>query len=97
MFAVGRRVIVLSDRVKLTEDLHKGVVDQLGDEPVGVLLGKTKAAERAESLTKQVLLCTNSMCKMGLDQPTLDTVRHACEAQALSRYRQRLIQRSELF
>ena len=70
--AEGRRVIVISDRIRLLTDLLELIPE------AGLLVGgattKAKKARNAEALTKMIILASTGIASEGLDVPTLDTV-----------------------
>ena len=71
--SLGRRVIVLSDRISQLEEIHS-IVQSEGTSSVSLFVGSMKKAERTSALEKRTLLATYQMASEGLDIPELDTV-----------------------
>ena len=65
-----RRILVLSDRVQLLEDLN----EFLGDKISGLFIGKTSKEEKTASKTKRVLLATYAIASEGFNHPELNTL-----------------------
>ena len=74
MRAAGRVVLVLSDRLAQLHTLHAMVVAGGVDaSEVGMFTGATKAVDRKEQLSKEVVFCSYSMANEGLDKREADT------------------------
>lgn len=70
----GRKILVLSDRISLTESLVKRVAERLTTHTVSLLTGKVQKRKRTDALKSDVIVATTNLCKTGLDQPRLDCV-----------------------
>jgi superfamily II DNA or RNA helicase len=73
--ALGRRVIVLSDRISQLRELHERVLARgVNADDMAFYVGTTKPAERERACERALILSTYSMAKEGLDIPALDTL-----------------------
>lgn len=69
-----RQVLVLTDRVQHTKDIHAALPDALR-ESSAILSQSVSAAKRSEFCEKcTILIATYAMCKEGFDVPTLNTL-----------------------
>lgn len=69
----NRTVLVLSDRVDLLKELIN-LMDEEAQKKCGLLTGKTKSVDRADAMSKQVILATYGLCREGFDKGVLDTL-----------------------
>ena len=70
----GRKILVLSDRLSLTDALVERLKGRLSNHSVNALTGKVPKRKRTEALLSDVIVATTNLCKTGLDQPRLDCV-----------------------
>lgn len=70
----GRKILVLSDRLSLTDALVERLKARLSNHNVNALTGKVPKRKRNEALLSDVIIATTNLCKTGLDQPRLDCV-----------------------
>lgn len=76
LYARGRTVIVLSDRIQQLNHLRSQLTSHqaIPPEDVGLFTGATKASERTEQLQRRVVLCSFAMASEGLDKREADTL-----------------------
>ena len=76
MYAAGRTIIVLSDRLKQLALFRKALTqpDRVPEDDVGMFQGSTRENERADQLRRRIVLCSFSMASEGLDKREADTL-----------------------
>ena len=74
LFAKGRTILVLSDRIVQLNILYNMViVGGVADENVGIFTGTTKESERHVQLKRPIVMCSYGMANEGLDKREADT------------------------
>jgi superfamily II DNA or RNA helicase len=70
LYASGRTVLCLGDRVDHLRALHR----HFADADAGVMVGSTPAAERQAVSARRLVFATYPLVKQGYDKPELDTL-----------------------
>lgn len=70
----GRVQLILSDRLKQLHTIHALLkAEGIDEQQIGIFCGSTKEADRAEQLSRNIVLCSYAMANEGVDKREADT------------------------